>query len=90
MSTIEYERRIIYGIPVNVIKGTTKTETSATGTIDLYTWNDKPVKFGKYNYDTNEFSVCEGFTESKDAVALLKAWRSTQTPRSRAELRTGR
>ncbi len=82
---IEYERRIIYGIPVNVIKGSTKTEIC-----DIYTWNDKPIKFAKYNYATNDFVINDGFTESKEAVDLLKAWRSTQVARSRAEIRTGR
>ena len=82
---VEYERRIIYGIPVNVIKGATKTETC-----DLYTWNDKPIKFGKYDYTSNNFIANDGFTESKEAVDLLKAWRDTQVPRSRADIRTGR
>ncbi len=85
MSTIEYERRIIYGIPVNVIKGATKVETC-----DIYTWNDKPILFGKYDYGTNDIRIVEGFTESKEAIALLQAWRSSQIPRSRADIRTGR
>ncbi len=84
-TAIEYERRIVHGIPVNVIKGATKTETC-----NLYTWNDKPIHFGKYNYATNELSINEGFNESKEAIALLSAWRTTQVPRSRAEIRTGR
>ncbi len=84
-TVIEYERRIIHGIPVNVIKGATKVESC-----DLYTWNDKPIKFGKYDYGTNELSFNEGFHDSKEAVALLSAWRTTQVPRSRAEIRTGR
>ncbi len=85
MSTVEYERRIVHGIPVNVIKGATKVESC-----DLYTWNDKPIKFGKYDYGTNSFSINVGFTESKEAVALLTAWRASQVPRSRADIRTGR
>ena len=85
MSTIEYERRIIYGIPVNVIKGATKVESC-----DIYTWNDKPILFGKYDYGTNDIRIVEGFTESKEAIALLQAWRSSQIPRSRADIRTGR
>ncbi len=85
MSAIEYERRIVHGIPVNVLKGATKTEIC-----DLYTWNDKPIKFGKYNYSNNQFTIDDGFTESKEATDLLKAWRATQEPRSRADIRTGR
>lgn len=85
MSAIEYERRIVHGIPVNVIKGATKTEIC-----DLYTWNDKPIKFGKYDYATNQITIDVGFTESKAAIDLLKAWRATQEPRSRADIRTGR
>lgn len=84
-TAIEYERRIVHGIPVNVIKGATKVETC-----DLYTWNDKPIKFGKYNYATNELVINDGFNDSKEAVALLSAWRTSQVPRSRAEIRTGR
>lgn len=81
---IEYERRIIHGIPVNVIKGASKTE----GVIDLYSWNTEPKKIGKFNYSANNITI------DTDAVAALEpiaaAWRTSQTPRSRADIRTGR
>ncbi len=84
VAIIEYERRIIHGIPVNVIKGSSKTD----GLVDLYTWNSEPTKFGKYNYSSNQLSL------DVDAVEALKpnaaAWRTSQAPRSRAEIRTGR
>ena len=83
-AAIEYERRIIHGIPVNVVKGVSKTE----GLVDLYTWNSEPSKFGKYDYSSNSLSL--------DSTAIIgleptaAAWRATQAPRSRADIRTGR
>ena len=79
----EYERRLIHGIPVFVEKGATKTES-----VDIYTWNpDSPRKFGKYDYSTNGLTIDEGFTDSPEAAAAIIAWRASQIPRSRADIR---
>ncbi len=83
VKTTEYERRLIHGIPVFVEKGASKTET-----VDIYTWSPEcPRKFGKYDYSTNNLTINEGFTSSPEAAAALIAWRASQVPRSRAEIR---
>lgn len=80
---VDFERRIIHGIPVNVIKGSAKT-----GIIDLYTWNaDQSIAFGKYDYTTNSITIDE--TVIKQLEPELDAWRKLQEPRGRADIRTG-
>ena len=83
-AAIEYVRRIIPGLPVNVVKGVSKTE----GLVDLYTWNSEPTKFGKYDYSSNSLSLDSTAISSLEPAAA--AWRATQAPRSRADIRTGR
>lgn len=80
---IEYERRIIHGIPVYVTKGATKT-----GLTDLYSWNETPTKFGQYNYASNQLTIDSTAVGSLEPVAA--SWRATQVARSRADLRHAR
>ncbi len=80
---VEFERRIVHGLPVNVLKGTAKT-----GIIDLYTWNgENSIKFGKYDYTTNRITIDESVITTLEPE--LEAWRTGQVPRSRADIRTG-
>jgi type IV secretory pathway protease TraF len=80
---VEFERRIVHGIPVNVVKGTAKT-----GIIDLYTWNsDRSIKIGKYDYSANRITIDDSVVTALEPE--LEAWRTSQVPRSRAEIRTG-
>lgn len=76
-----YERRILAGIPFFVEKAAPKDARIA-----IYSWSSERVPLGHYDGATGNLELVIG----ADAVAALNAWRSTQVPRPRAQLRVGR
>ena len=73
------ERRIINGIPFFVARGTAKD-----GPADLHTWTTDPKPIGRF--DGTNLTIDIG----DDTIAALAAWRTSQIPRPRAQLRVSR
>lgn len=83
----EYERRIIQGIPFFVRRGASKTEL-----IPIYSWTAEPVQLGTFEPPSDAGAGPGKLTLDIPAAVheRLAAWRKTQVPRSRAQLRVGR